>query len=160
MSEADLERHCRVWVIVWTVGRYATRSRGLLDAFEWAKRTGRAWVGKCIPGALGLFLLELDPPGPQVDRYVWIVVVDLPPACLSSVYARSPRSALDGYIGEMEAWIEAVENRRPTDELIPVNAAPTLQNAEALKSRLAFLEREILVELPGKDLEVDRELGR
>jgi hypothetical protein len=67
---------------------------------------------------------------------------------------------LDGYIGEMEAWIEAVENGRPTDELIPVNAAPTLQNAEALKSRLAFLEREILVELPGKDLEVDRELGR
>ncbi len=76
------------------------------------------------------------------------------------MYARSPRSALDGYIGEMEAWIEAAENGRPTDELIPVNAAPTLQNAEALKSRLAFLENRILLELPGKDLELDRELRR
>jgi hypothetical protein len=63
---------------------------------------------------------------------------------------------LDGYIGEMEAWVEAVENGQTTDDLIPVNAAPTLQNAEALKSRLGFLEREILPDSPGEDLEVDR----
>jgi hypothetical protein len=127
-----------------------------LDAFEWAKRTGRIWVGKCIPGVLGLFLLELDSPGPHVDKYVWIVVSDLPPAYLSSVYAKSPRSALDGYIGEMEAWIQAVKKGQPTNDLIPVNAPPTLQNAEALASRLAFLEREILPELAGREPEVDR----
>jgi hypothetical protein len=132
------------------------KANEFLDAFGWAKRTGRIWVGECVPGIIGLFLLELDPPGPQVDQYVWVVVGDLPPAYISSSYARSPRAALDGYIGEMEAWVEAVENGQTTDDLIPVNAAPTLQNAEALKSRLGFLEREILPDSPGEDLEVDR----
>lgn len=43
------------------------------------------------------------------------------------------------------------------DDLIPVNSAPTPANAKALKSRLAFLEREILPYLPGKDLAKDRD---
>jgi hypothetical protein len=88
-----------------------------LDAFQWAKRTGRVWVSECIPGVVGLFLFELDPPGPNVDKYIWVVVGDLPPAYLSPVYARSPRAALDGYIGEMELWVDAVENGRSTDDL-------------------------------------------
>jgi hypothetical protein len=45
----------------------------------------------------------------------------------------------------MSRWVEAVKKRQPVDELVPVNAKPTLDNAQALEKRLAFLDREILV---------------
>jgi hypothetical protein len=80
-----------------------------------------------------------------------VVVGDLPPAYLSSEYAKSPKDALDGYMGEMLAWVEAVEKGEPTDELIPNNGAPTLANAKTLRSRLEFLGREILPHLQGEE---------
>jgi hypothetical protein len=120
-----------------------------LDGFDWAKGRKNLWVANCIPGIIGIFLVELNPQGQDIDQYTWVVVGDLPPAYLSSIYAKSPWDALDGYLGEMKAWADAVENGRPTDSLIPVDGAPTLANARALKSRLEFLSREILPGLPG-----------
>lgn len=73
-----------------------------------------------------------------------MVVGDLPPACISLVYASSPREALEAYIAEMGAWVEAVEKGEPADDLIPVNGEPTPANAAALKSRLALIESQIL----------------
>jgi hypothetical protein len=43
-----------------------------LDAIEWAKRTGRIWVGKCIPGVWGPFLLRdgrVDSSGQERPTY-------------------------------------------------------------------------------------------
>ena len=131
------------------------KANAFLDEFIWAKGRKNLWVADCIPGVLGIFLAELDPPGPEVDQYIWVVVGDLPPAYLSSEYANSPKDALDGYMGEMLAWVEAVESGNSTDDLIPNNGAPTLANARALRSRLEFLSREILPHLPGDDGQVE-----
>jgi len=122
-----------------------------LDSFAWASNRKNLWVADCIPGVLGIFLVELDPQGRDIDQYIWVVVGDLPPAYLSSEYAKSPKDALDGYMGEMLAWVEAVEKGEPTDELIPNNGAPTLANAKTLRSRLEFLGREILPHLQGEE---------
>ncbi len=120
-----------------------------LAGFEWAKLTGHVWKAECIPGVIGIFLVELDPQGQDIDPQIWVVVGDLPPAYLSPVYAKSPKGALAGYIAEMEAWVDAVETGKPVDDLIPVNGAETMANAAALRSRLHFLEREILPTLAG-----------
>jgi hypothetical protein len=115
-----------------------------LGGFSWARRTGNAWVGLCIPAVLGLFLVELDPPSDDIDRSTWVIVGDLPPAYISPEFASSPREALEAYIAEMSAWVEAVEKGEPVDDLIPVNGAATPANAAALKSRLSFIENKIL----------------
>ena len=115
-----------------------------LAGFRWANPTGRVWVGHCSPGVIGTFLVELKPSEADVDRFIWVIVGDLPSAYLSSVYAKTPREALSGYISEMSAWVSAVEKNEPTDDLIPVNAPPTIQNASSLKTRLEFLKREVL----------------
>jgi hypothetical protein len=47
----------------------------------------------------------------------------------------------------MGAWVKAVENGEAVDDLISVNGAPTMGNAKALKSRLSFLQSEILPSL-------------
>jgi len=115
-----------------------------LSGFPWARRNGNTWLGLCIPAVLGLFLVELDPPSADIDQSIWVVVGDLPPAYISSVYASSPREALECYIAEMRAWVEAVEEDKPVDNMIPVNGAATQANAAALQSRLSFLEKNIL----------------
>jgi hypothetical protein len=125
------------------------KANSFLNGFSWAEGRKNLWVADCIPGIIGIFLVELAPREQDIDQYIWVVVGDLPPAYLSSQYAKSPRDALDGYMGEMLAWVEAVENGRPTDDLIPNDGAPTLANAQALRSRLEFLGREILPHLPG-----------
>ena len=127
------------------------KANSFLDTFSWAKIPRKYWIGECIPGVLGLFLVELVGADPEIDPYIWVVVGDVPPAYLSTLYARSPRAAVDGYIAEMEAWVDAVENGNPTADLIPVNGEPTEANAEALKSRLEFLDQKILPFLPGLD---------
>jgi len=121
-----------------------------LDGFAWAQGRKNLWVAHSVPGVVGLFLVELSSPNPTIDQYIWVVVGDLPPAYLSSEYAKSPRDALEGYMGEMQAWAEAIEKGEPIDDLIPVNCAPTSANVQALRSRLDFLSRKILPYLPSK----------
>jgi hypothetical protein len=115
-----------------------------LGGFSWARQTGNVWVALSIPGVFGLFLGELDTGSADVDRYIWVAVGDIPPAYISTEYAVSPKEALEGYVAEMGAWVKAVENGEAVDDLIPVNGAPTMENAKALKSRLSFLQSEIL----------------
>ena len=125
-----------------------------LNSFKWAGVQRRFWVAECIPGVMAMFLVELNPAKPGIDPYVWVIVGDLPPAYLSTVYVRSPRAALDGYIAELLAWVEAVEQGKPIDGLMPINGAPTRENALALKTRISFLDQKVLPYLPGKDREV------
>ena len=67
------------------------KANSFLDTFRWAKIPRKYWIGECIPGVLGLFLVELVGADREIDPYIWVVVGDLPPAYLSSLYARSPR---------------------------------------------------------------------
>jgi len=128
-------------------GELVDEANSYLDRFPWAEGRKNLWVAHCVPGILGIFLVELDPRGQNIDQYVWVVVGDLPPAYLSSMYAKSPWDALDGYLGEMKAWADAVEKGKSTDDLIPVDAPPTAENVQALRSRLDFLAQEILPHL-------------
>jgi hypothetical protein len=48
--------------------------------------------------------------------------------------------ALEGYIHEMSRWVDAVENGRPVDGLIPTRVDPTPKYAAMLKSRLGVLD--------------------
>jgi hypothetical protein len=127
-----------------------------LARFKWARRTGNTWIAESVPGVLGVFLVELEPSSEDVDRYIWVVVGDVPPAYISSALAQSPRQALQGYIEEMSAWVAAVQRGESVEGLIPVNAPATRRNAEALQSRLYFLSSRMAKrEGPGALLEPD-----
>ncbi len=101
-----------------------------------------------------MFLFEISPASSDVDRWIWVIVGDLPTAYVASDDCLTPATALDGYIGEMEEWVDAVESQRPVDDLIPVNTAATPENAVQLKKRLVFLRQHILV-LYQEDLRCD-----
>jgi len=76
----------------------------------------------------------------------WVIVGDIPPAYLTCDQCPNPATALDGYIGAMLEWVDAAEKGEPVAELIPVNAPATRENAQRLKTRMSFLEENILSE--------------
>jgi hypothetical protein len=115
-----------------------------LRSFSWCGGVREAYLGIGVGGIVGIFLFRIRPTSDHAGEWVWVVVGDLPSAYISVDGAPNPACALDGYIGAMEEWVDAADAGRPVDRLIPVNVAPTIENARQLRTRLEFLNREIL----------------
>ena len=120
------------------------RATDYLSKFGWCRRILEHYVGFIYPGIVAVFLFKIEPSRASVDDWVWVVVGDLPPAYITCEASPNPATALDSYIGAMEEWVAAAEVGAPTDGLIPVNVPATPENAAMLKSRLQFLDKEIL----------------
>lgn len=115
-----------------------------LQRQKWCESIRQSYVGLAHPGIVAVFLFDLVPTSADVDQWVWVVVGDLPSAYIGSDDCPTAGAALDGYIGEMDEWVEAALAGGAVDALIPVNVAPTRQNAIDLKKRLDFLHERIL----------------
>jgi hypothetical protein len=128
----------------------AQNARNYLSSYSWAGEIKEEYAGAVFPGIVGIFLFRIDPARPDVDRWIWVLVGDLPPAYLTCDECKNPWEALDGYIGAMQAWVEAAKAGRPTKGLIPVNVEASPESAEALNTRLLFLDERIMPILKGR----------
>jgi hypothetical protein len=112
---------------------------------EWCESVDHQHLAYGVGGVVAVFLFQIIPRSEDIDQHLWVIVGDLPPAYIVVEDNSTAADALDAYCSEMEAWVEAAENGENIDDLIPVNAPPTLANAEQLKGRLQFLRSEILL---------------
>ena len=69
---------------------------------------------------------------------------DVPPAYVVVDDCPTPRDALQMYVEEMHRWISAARDGSSLDDVIPMNVAPTRENADRLNARLDLLKREFL----------------
>ncbi len=81
-----------------------------------------------------------------IDKWLWVIVGDLPPLYLTSEDHPNAACALDSYIGLMEDWVQAAEKGDSVAELVPVNVPATPENAVMLKSRLTMLDESVLIQ--------------
>ncbi|WP_440534604.1 hypothetical protein [Variovorax sp. YR566] len=119
-------------------------ARTFLEYYTWCGRITEQYVGLMYPGIVGVFLFRIEPTRQDVDEWIWVIVGDLPPAYITCEESPNPATALDAYVGAMQEWVEAAEQGGPIDQLIPVNVEPSKENAARLKTRLNFLDEEIL----------------
>lgn len=117
-----------------------------LDGFDWCDGVLETRLGLGIGGIFAVFLCHIAPAAPEVDEWLWVVVGDLPPLYMPTDDCPNPAAALDAYIGAMSEWVSAVREGRPLDDVPPVAAAPTMEHAAMLESRLNYLDEEILQE--------------
>ena len=120
-----------------------SEARSFLSFFEWGNITSE-FLGAHFDGILSIFLFGVEPGRDDVDRWVWVLVGDIPPGYITCEDAKAPSEALDGYIGAMEEWVQAARDGASVADLIPVNVPATPDNAAALDSRLKFLDEKIL----------------
>jgi hypothetical protein len=123
------------------------RARRFLESFAWCGGIEQGYVGILQSDIVAVFLFKIRPARPDVDEWLWVVVGDLPSAYLVCENSPDPVMALEGYIEEMSRWVDAVENGRPVDGLIPTRVDPTPKYAAMLKSRLGVLDRYLRSEL-------------
>jgi len=121
-------------------------ARSFIESFDWCDGIREGYIGIAVPGVVGVYLFKISPNDPEVDKWIWVVVGDLPPAYLTTDDAPNPSTALDAYIGAMEDWVAAAKKGEATDHLIPVDVPPDQEHAEMLESRLNFLDHEVLAD--------------
>jgi len=130
-----------------------------LSSFCWCRRIEESFFGFGYAGIVAVFLFKIDPAREGIDDWLWVVVGDIPPAYLVTEENLTPDLAVEGYIQEMSRWVEAAKEGRPVKDLIPVNAAATQENAEALEKRLGALKEIIKPTLqPHSSKQVSREV--
>ncbi len=122
----------------------AEQARQYLLSFQWCKSIQRGWFGWGVGGIVAVFLFEIDPASPAVDKMLWVIVGDLPPAYLVVDESPTALGALRTYVELMQEWVTAVREGKSTEECIPVNSAATRESADALETRLNFLKQEFL----------------
>ena len=108
-------------------------ARSFIKGFDWCGDIACEYFGLGIGDVVGVFLFEIDPAKAGIDRWLWVIIGDLPPAYIVTDLAPDPVSALRVYVQEMRKWVEAIRQERSVDGIIPVNAAPTIENAEMLE---------------------------
>jgi hypothetical protein len=118
-------------------------ARELLLSHNWCEAVHHVHFGIAVPGVVFVGLADIEPLG-DADPQLWVLVGDIPPAYLVTDDLPNPALALQAYLDHMEAWIDAVEAGENTAALMPVNAPPTSVTALALRTRVAFLRRELL----------------
>lgn len=118
-----------------------------LLSFKWCSGIRESYAGLILPGVVGVFLFRIRPAKPGVDEWIWVVVGDLPPAYLTAELSYSVVEALEAYVAEMQAWVDAVRKGDSVERLIPVNVAPTLEFADMLDTRLRLLREDVINEL-------------
>ncbi len=123
------------------VRELAQEARQFLKSFEWCKRIVRGYLAWAVAPCVGVFFFRLVPARTVVDRELWIVVGDLPPAYLVCDDAQTFQEALDCYGTEMMEWVKAGRKRRSLKKVIPVNAPPTPEYANMLESRIKFIRK-------------------
>lgn len=119
-----------------------------IRSFSWSGELLALYQGFQEPGIVGVFLVQLSPSAPEVDEWLWVVVGDFPPAYLVTDGSPTYVQAVEGYIEEMQRWVDAVREGDSVDELIPVNAPPTEEYADMLAGRLRSLKVALVDDSP------------
>jgi hypothetical protein len=128
-----------------TLSRSALQeAREFILFYDWVSSIEAEFVGVCVDGILYAFLFNILPSREEVDKWVWVIVGDVPPAYITCESAKNSYEALDAYVGAMEEWVHAAQNGYPVNSVIPVNVDATPENALLLKTRLEFIDRRIL----------------
>lgn len=119
-------------------------ARDFITQFEWCKGIREFYFGAGIGNVVAVFLAHILPTKPSVDEYLWIVVGDLPSAYLVTDDCPRPKEALEGYIWEMQKWIDLAKQGCASKDVIPVDVPTTSEWVDTLQSRLDALEQQII----------------
>lgn len=114
-----------------------------LLSHTWCNSIDSSWIAVSWGYILGVFLFEITSDIAEVDKYVWVVVGDIPPAYIDVQSVQDPIDVISSYIDIMSDWVKCVENDESTEDCYPVEVPATVEYAKMLKSRLEVLSKEV-----------------
>jgi len=122
----------------------AQEAEEYLQNFAWCKAIHEAYFGGGYGGIIAVFLFRIVPANARIGEWVWVVVGDVPPACMAIDRTTRPSEALENYIWELTRWVQFAKRGKTPEHGIPVNLDPTWKNAEELENKLKILLKAVL----------------
>lgn len=118
-----------------------------LKGHKWCINIIKGWYEPdfSIYEKIGVFLFEIEPMDETIDKFIWIIIGDLPTMYLDEG-VKTSREALELYCELMNEWADNIVEGRTLDGCYPVDAEPTIENAELLKRRIVFIKNELLLQ--------------
>jgi hypothetical protein len=117
-------------------------AKNYILTFPWCESILGAYFAGGVGKIFAIFLFNITPARPDVHKWMWIVVGDIPPAYLPWEDCRTSREAFGTYVDGMKRWVELVREGREVsseDCVPPVNVPATSEWAESLDGRLRSL---------------------
>ena len=68
----------------------SAEAKKYLEGFQWCGSAGPAYWGGGV-GVFGVFLFQIEPKASDVDRWLWVIIGDIPLAFTTQVPARATR---------------------------------------------------------------------
>ncbi|WFB64871.1 hypothetical protein PZ892_06590 [Sphingobacterium sp. WM] len=130
-----------------SLNNLSLEAKSYLLRHTWCKDILSGWLAVYWEEILGVFLFEIEPAVSGVDKYVWIVVGDIPPAYIDVESGGDPQGALESYVAIMRDWVDTVLDGESVEDCYPVEVPPTKEYAEMLQVRLDLLDNFISEEL-------------
>lgn len=121
----------------------AVEAEKYLSGFTWCPPIKETYLAGGVGGIIGIFLIELANKIHGKDKYLWVVVGDLPSAYFVVDEVETPRAAMETYCKLMSEWVHAVNTDQSVADQYPIRVEPTIDNAAKLNTRLKFLAEEI-----------------
>jgi hypothetical protein len=115
-------------------------------SFSWRGSIVNSYFAGGVGKIFAIFLFNISPAQPDVDRWMWIVVGDVPPAYLPLEDCKSAAEVFETYIAGTKRWVNlAREGMEPTsnDSVPPINVPATPEWAEQLDRRLRMLDESV-----------------
>jgi hypothetical protein len=111
---------------------------------NWCAGIGDVYFGAGLGGVVSIFLVEIAPKPTAIDRWLWVIAGDIPPAYLATDVSHNPIMALENYVALMREKVSLAHAVESSEDVIQVNAAATLDSADWLEERLNYLSNDIL----------------
>ncbi|CAM3305277.1 hypothetical protein [Asticcacaulis taihuensis] len=119
-------------------------AQAYIKGFSWSEPIERAYLAFGVGGIFALFLFVFEKAVGGTDKELWVVTGDLPSAYFITDAAEMVPDAIDTYCCLMEEWIVSVEEDDHEIKVFPIAAQRTKANADALRTRIAFLRKNFL----------------
>ncbi len=126
----------------------AAEADHFITEFAWAPPVSERVCCFAVGDVIAIYLFTFARAIDGTDTRLWVIVGDLPSAYLVVNDNDNPRQAAEGYCRLMEDWCRAVETGGSTQDLYPVAAEASLENAQALRARIGFIRSELLKDIP------------
>jgi hypothetical protein len=121
-----------------------------IKSFEWCPPIKEMYLGCGVGAVVAVFLFKFAATISGKDDNLWIIEGDLPSAYLVTDDAPDPASALNVYCDIMDEWAQAVVNGSSLEDLFPVTAPATVENACMLLSRTKFVREQVIPKCQGR----------
>ncbi len=125
---------------------YCKESINYIQRHTWCEGINNAWLAYYLEGIFAICIFEVISSNSNVDKYVWVLTGDLPPAYIDIDSAQNPLEVLSCYIDIMQDWVETVKNEGNLDKSYPIEVEATINHADMLNFRLGLLRDYLLNE--------------